>query len=142
MRPILWGVFALLILQTHPGPAACAPAQAAAPFPVVPLEEHSSQSHMGSYVCIGGGVALTVASFAIAHEADQTYDQYLVETDPARIESLYDRTVKLDRWSRGTLLTGQALIVTGLYLRFIRRPPAGRVSLIVEPYRCALAVRF
>jgi len=142
VRSVLSGALALLIIVTQSGPAACASAQAAAPFPVVPVAEHASRSHLGAYLCLGTGVVATAASFAIAREADRTYDLYLAETDPALIGDLYDRTATLDHWSRATLLGGQVLIVTGLYLRFLRHGPDDRVSLLVAPDRCALALRF
>lgn len=141
MKSLLSGALALLI-ATQSGPAACATAQAAAAFPVVPLDQHESRSHLGAYLLIGAGVALGAGSFVIARDADRSYDRYLNETDPGRIEGLYDRTVHLDRWSRATLLGGEALLAGGLYLRFIRRPPVERVTLIVAPDRCALAWRF
>ena len=141
MKLVLSGALALLTLSQS-FPAACAPAQAAAPFPVVPVTGHPPRSHRGAYLCLGAGVAATVGSFAIAREADRAYDRYLVESDPSRIEGLYDRTVRLDRWSRVSLLGGQALIVTGLYLRFLRHAPDERVTLLVAPGRCALALRF
>ncbi len=123
-------------------PAACAPAQAAEPFPVIPVEAPATASHRAAWLCVGSGVALTVASFVIADRADRTYEQYLDETDPARIEELYDHTVWLDGWSRGTLLGGQALIASGLYLRFLRHPSERSAGVLVGPGRCALAVRF
>jgi hypothetical protein len=142
VRSILPGSLALLTIAICNAPAACDTAQAAAPFPVVPVEEKNPHPHRAAYVCIGSGVLLTGASFLIAREADQTYSQYLNETDPDKITELYDHTVWLDHWSRGTLLGGQALIISGLYLRFIRHPAADKLSLLVAPNRCALVLRF
>jgi hypothetical protein len=142
VKPILPGALALLTIAMCNAPAACDTPQAAAPFPVVPVEEKNPHPHRAAYVCIGSGILLTGASFLIAREADQTYSDYLSETDPARISELYDHTVWLDHWSRGTLLGGQALIITGLYLRFIRHPAADKLSLLVAPNRCALVLRF
>ena len=67
-------------------------------------------------------------------------------TDPAEIERLYDRTARYDWYARGALIGGEALVATGLYLRFVRRPRAARTTatldLSVGPARCALAWRF
>ena len=142
VRSILPGALALLTIVMGSGPAACDTSQAAAPFPVVPIEEKNPHPHRAAYLCIGSGILLTGASFLIAREADQTYSQYLTETDPDKITALYDHTIWLDHWSRGTLLGGQALLVTGLYLRFLRRPAADRLSLVVAPHQCALVLRF
>lgn len=141
MKSILAGALALAIVMQS-GPAACATAQAAAPFPVVPVGEHGRNPHRAAYLCLGAGVALAAGSFAIARDADRTYDKYLVETDPTKIDGLYDRTIHLDHWSRTTLLGGHALIITGLYLRFLRHPPERGVSWLVAPDRCALTLTF
>ena len=142
VKPILPGALALLTIAMCYRPAACDSSQAAAPFPVVPLKETSPHPHRAAYLSIGSGILLTGASFLIAREADRTYSEYLNETDPDQISALYDHTVWLDHWSRGTLLAGQALLVTGLYLRFIRHPAADRLSFVVAPNQCALVVRF
>ena len=141
MKSILLGALALLIV-TQSGPAACAPAQAAAAFPVVPVTDRAPAPHLGAYLCLGVGVTLAAGSFAIARDADRTYDRYLAESDPGRIEGLYDHTVHLDHWSRATLLGGQTLIIAGLYLRFLRHAPDERVTWLFAPDRCALALRF
>jgi hypothetical protein len=141
VKSILAGALALAIV-TQSGPAACATTQAAAPFPVVPVADHGRNPHRAAYLCLGAGVALAAGSFAIARDADRTYDRYLVESDPARIEGLYDHTVHLDHWSRATLLGGHSLIIAGLYLRFLRHPPEHGVSWLVAPDRCALTLRF
>ena len=96
----------------------------------------------GDYLAIGSGVALIGASFAFANAADESYQQYLSETDPAQIETLYDQTTRLDWAARGSLIGGEVLLAGGLYLRFIRRPHGGGVALIVTPQRCALSLRF
>jgi len=91
---------------------------------------------------LGVGAALIGSSFLFAERADDAYSDYLAATRPDRIERLYDRAVLNDRLSSGSLLTGEALLAAGIYLRFVRRPPAGRLTLAVEPGRCALAWRF
>jgi hypothetical protein len=132
---------ACLLLETLI-PAARAHAQAAEPFQVVPIATPAHRGHTWAYVSLLGGAGLIGVSFAFARRADDAYDEYLVTTDLERIDLLYDRAVRNDHLSHASLLTGEALIATGLYLRFIRRPPAARVSLSVEPSRCALSYRF
>lgn len=92
---------------------------------------------------MAAGAVLIGGSFLVTERANDRYDDYLRATDPAAIESLYDETLRLDNAARVTLFTGEALVATGLYLRFVRRPPPPRaVSLILRPDRCALALRF
>lgn len=129
-------------LMLDAGAAVRAEAQAAAPFPQIPLAHDAPHSHRWAYLSIASGVALVGSSFALARQADRAYAEYLVVTDPARIEQLYDRAVRYDWFARGALLGGEALIATGLYLRFIRRPRASGFALVVEPDRCAFAWRF
>ena len=81
-------------------------------------------------------------SFALSNRANDAYDSYLQETEPARIETLYDRTVLYDRLSSAGLITGELLMVGGLYLRFLQPPRPSRVSFAIGPQRCALAFRF
>jgi hypothetical protein len=123
-------------------PAARAHAQAAEPFPVVPLETQVSRRHTWAYVTLAGGAALVGLSFSFSHKADDAYDAYLVSTDPVEIQTLYDRAVANDHRAQVSLLSGEALIAAGLYLRFIRRPGPSKVSLSLRPSRCALAYRF
>ncbi|HEY6866721.1 MAG TPA: hypothetical protein VI792_05650, partial [Candidatus Eisenbacteria bacterium] len=59
-----------------------------------------------------------------------------------QITDLYDQTVTYDRLSSGSLLGGEALVLTGLYLRFLRPPKASRVGLALSPRTCALSLRF
>ena len=122
--------------------AARADAQAASPFPVVPMEPETQPSHRWAYAALGGGAALVGSSFLISHQADRAYARYLVETDPGRIDALYDETVRDDWLARGALIGGEALIATGLYLRFLRHGQPSRVSLAIDSRRCALAWRF
>ncbi len=58
------------------------------------------------------------------------------------VERLYDRTVRYDRFSSASLLTGEALIATGVWLRFLRRPAASRVHLSLSPRRCSVTLSF
>ncbi|TMQ70609.1 MAG: hypothetical protein E6K81_12190 [Candidatus Eisenbacteria bacterium] len=123
-------------------PAARAHAQAAEPFQVVPVDAPAPHRHAWAYAGMLGGAALVGSSFFFAHRADEAYDRYLVSTDPSAIDRLYDRAVHNDHLSQVSLLGGEALIATGLYLRFIRRPAAARLSLAVQPSRCAVSLRF
>jgi hypothetical protein len=122
--------------------AACARAQAAESFSEVPMPPPDRRSHVLAYTSLASGAGLIGASFLFAHRADDTYRDYLVATDPDRITDLFDRTIGYDRLSRGSLLTGEALIATGLYLRFLRPPRPQRVSFDLGPRACALSVRF
>ena len=131
---------ALMALENLP--AARAHAQAAAPFPVVPLEAPAPRRHTWAYATIVGGVGLIGLSFSFSGRADDAYAAYLVSTDPAEIQALYNRSVHNDHLAQASLLTGEALVAAGLYLRFIRRPAAGRVSVSLLPSRCAVSCRF
>lgn len=122
-------------------PAVCAPAQAASPFPVVPLGGPAERGHVVAYLSLAAGAGLIGASFALTDHANRTYDAYLRETDPDRIVSLYDETVHYDHLSAAALIGGEVLVATGLYLRFLR-PPGGRLALRLDPRRCALALSF
>ena len=136
--------------------AACAQTQAASPFEEVVQPEGRSSGHFWAYSSIVGGVGLVGLSFFVKDRADRRYDDYLAATDPAQIDRLYDETVRLDRWSTASLLTGQVLVALGVYLRFVKGPtresaslsgrdayPApARLGLELEPTRWALSVKF
>ena len=122
--------------------AARAHAQAAEPFPVVPLEAPASRRHTWAYITLAGGATLVGLSFAFSGKADDAYADYLVSTDPVEIQALYDRAVANDHRAQASLITGEVLIAAGLYLRFIRRPGPSKVSLSFRPSRCALSYRF
>ena len=122
--------------------AACAPARAAEPFAEVPLPAPEHESHRLAYASLVTGAGLIGASFALAHLASDSYGDYLVATDLQRISERYQRTVHFDRLSSGSLLAGEALIVAGVYLRFLRSPPSPRVSVVMGTGACALSVRF
>lgn len=122
--------------------AACAPAQAAAPFPEVRLQPETNPSHRLAYATLVAGAVLIGASYEFERRADREYQLYRNETDIARIGALYDRTINLDRWSNASLLGGEALLAAGVYLRFLRRPAPSHVVLTPGITRCAVSWRF
>lgn len=111
------------------------------PFEVVPLPHPAPRSHLGSTACFLAGAGLAAGSFAFAHRADRAYDRYLDARAPADIERWFAETARFDRWSSGALLGGEALVGTGLYLRFLRRPAAA-VTVVLAARSCALSLRF
>ena len=123
-------------------PAACAARQAAGPFESVPLEPPVRAPHHLAYGSLLAGAGLVGLSFALTDRANRSYDGYLTATAPAEIGHLYDETVRLDRLSAATLLTGEALIAAGVWLRFLHRPAPQRVALTVDARRCAVSLRF
>ena len=89
------------------------------------------------------GVALVAASFPLHKEADRRYALYLRETDVSHIDERFRATTRMDRLSSAALLTGEALLVTSVWLRFVHpQGPANRVTFVVEPQRCAWSLRF
>ena len=87
------------------------------------------------------GVGLIAGSLEVAHRADRSYERYLTATSPASIEQSFDQAVRYDRWSSGALLGGEALIATGIYIRFLHRPPKF-LSLRLASRSCAVSLRF
>jgi hypothetical protein len=138
----LAALLAACALISRAAPAAGATPLAAAPFPVVEEARTPEPSHTAAYSCMVAGAALVAFSFRLSQRADHYYDEYLLAIEEARIEHLYDRTLRYDRWSRASLLGGEALLATGLYLRFVRRPSPPRAQLELAPDRCAVSVRF
>jgi len=127
---------AILMLQS----AVCPLVQAAGPFPEEILERPASRSHVWAYVSLAVGAGLVAGSFSLAEHGNDTYDDYLAATDSKRITDLYDRTQFYDRLASGSLIAGEVLIGTGLYLRFLR--PSAPIGLSLGPARCAVALRF
>ena len=122
--------------------AARASAQAAVSFEQVPLPIVQRPSHVGAYAAGGSGLALIGASFVWAHAADQNYADYRAETDPTRIEDRWNATVHADRLAGASLIAGEVLVATAVWMRFVHRPSASRVALTLTLDRCALALRF
>ena len=106
------------------------------------MPEAPRRSHAWTVLCLTSGVGLIVASFPLADAADRRYDEYLHATDPAEITSLYDDAVLFDRLSTGSILAGEVLIATGLYLAFLRPPLPNRLDLVFAPSRCGVSLRF
>jgi hypothetical protein len=123
-------------------PAARARAQAADPFPEVPLPEPPKHSRTWALLSFASGATLIAASFGMADAADRRYADYLRATDPARIEDLYNEAVLFDRISSTSVLTGEVLIAAGIYLAFLRHPAPSRLGLALEPSRCVVSLRF
>ena len=109
---------------------------------MVAIEQPPPRSHGWAYVALGSGAALIGGSFLLTREADDEYHAYQIETDPTRIERFYDRAGLYDRLASGSLITGEILLVTGVYLRFIQRPRESHLGLAVGPGRCAVSLRF
>jgi hypothetical protein len=100
-------------------------------------------SYTRAYVALGVGAALTLGSFLLANEADNAYQRYLDETDPALLEGHYDDAQRYDHLATATLIAGQAALLLGVYWRFVhpaRKP--GDVSLqpILGPDHAGLAL--
>lgn len=139
-----WTAALLLVSAASGAPngAACAFAQAAGSFEVVPRPPKDGGSHRVAWACALAGVGLVAASFPLSDLADRRYDEYLAETDPAAVESRYQATRRADRLASASLLAGEALVVTAVWMRFVRRPHPPRASLVVLPDRCAIRLRF
>ena len=122
--------------------AVCANAQAASLFQEVEVAPGPKRSHTLSWLTGLAGVGLLAASFPLAAHADDLYGRYESETDLGRIEDRYRESQRADRIASGTLIAGEALLVTAVWLRFVRRPADARTALILEPARCAVSYRF
>ncbi len=122
--------------------AACACAQAAEPFPEVPLPPPAVRPHRWAYASMVAGAGLVAGSFAFERRADEAYARYLASTDPARIEDEFRRARHNDQLSSAALFGGEALVAFGLYLRFLRHPASDRLSLEWRGDRCALSLRY
>jgi hypothetical protein len=112
------------------------------PFAIVPEEPPDRGSHRLAWASFITGAGLVGLSFALTDRANDAYDDYLVATNPADAGHLYDRTRHYDRLSAASLLTGEALVATAVWLRFIRPRPDARITLVAGPDRCAVALRF
>lgn len=135
-------LLAVLLLPGLPIPAVCDPSRAASAFVEVPLSEPPQRSHLLAYLTLAVGAGMVGGSFGLGQQANDAYENYLAATDPADITRTYERTVRYDRWSSAVLVTGEALVATAVYLRFLRRGENERVAVALSPGRCALSYRF
>jgi len=106
------------------------------------LQPAPRHSNTWAIVSLASGAALVAGSFAVADAADRRYADYLRATDPDRIQDLYNEAVLFDRVSAGSILTGEVLIATGIYLAFLRHPAPSRLSFALEPSKCGVSLRF
>lgn len=111
------------------------------PFPVVEVPPSNGHPHRGALISAVTGLGLIGASFAWHRAADRRYDAYLAETDPDAIESRWNAVVSADRWSTSSLIAGEVLLATAVYLRFVRSA-SPRVAVALAPSRAAVAVRW
>ena len=143
MRPRLAALLLAVMVAGAPMSAVCAHAQAASPFEVIPVEPRPQRSYRAAWITAAAGAGLVALSFPLAHEADRRYELYLGETDVSAIDARFDATTRMDRLASAALLTGEALLATAVWLRFVHRPSASNpVTFEVEPSRCAVSLRF
>lgn len=147
MRPRLAAWLLAVMVAGAPMSAACAHAQAASAFEVIPRRAKSGHSYRAAWLTAFAGATLVAGSFPLAHEADRRYERYLGETDVASIDARFNAATRTDRLASAALLTGEGLLATAVWLRFVHRPNApdrkpDRVTFEVEPSRCAVSLRF
>lgn len=119
---------------------ALAPADTASPFEVVTRSSTPRQSAKWVWIAAITGAALVGVSFPLADEADRRYNAYIAETDVTRLDERYNSTQRMDRLSSGTLLAGEGLLATAVWIRFVRGDR--RVGFDMRMDRWALALRF
>jgi hypothetical protein len=126
-----------------PGTAARAQEPGAPAFEVIPRPVRAHRPHRLAWLTALAGAGLVAGSFPLAAEADRRYAAYLAETDVARIDARFEATTHMDRLASGTLLAGEGLLATAVWLRFLRpRHEGPRVTYLVAPDRCAVSLRF
>jgi hypothetical protein len=106
------------------------------------MEPPARQSHRLAYATLLAGGGLIGLSFSLTDRANQAYSDYMAATDVTALERHYDRSVRYDRLAAAALLTGEALIVAGVWLRFLPRPGRSPVVLSADVGRCAVSLRF
>jgi hypothetical protein len=114
----------------------------ATPFERVvrPPDERPSQ-RLALYAALAGA-AFVGASFPLSAEADRRYERYLAEVDVARMDEHFRGAERMDHYSAAALLTGEALLATAVWLRFVREPQRRGVAVEIRPDRCGLALRY
>lgn len=125
-----------------PNGAVCAFAQTADSFEVVPRPSKDRTPHKMAWAVALTGVGLIVASSPLSDRADDLYADYLAETDPLKVEDAFAATQRADRFASASLLVGEGLVVTAVWLRFVRRPHPPPATLVLLPDRCAIRLRF
>jgi hypothetical protein len=123
-------------------PARAAEAPPASPFEVVRTVPNPANGHRVAYLTAAVGASLVLASFPLAAEADRRYDHYLAEVDVARIDERFRATQRMDRIASGTLLAGEALIASAVWMRFVHLPQLSRLAVRAGIDRCAVSWRF
>src|SRR5437016_11141076 len=83
---------AAVVLGTGTLVAAGALAQAAQPFPEVPIPHVATHPHHWAYLTMATGAGLVATSFAFEARANHDYDRYLAATEPDQIIRLYRHT--------------------------------------------------
>lgn len=143
MRARLAALLLAVLVTAVPFEAARAQAPAASPFEEVAVAPRPRHSYTLAWTTAFVGAALVAGSFPLAREADRRYERYLTETDLAQIDARFDATTRMDRLASGALLTGEVLLATAVWLRFVRHsPPPRHLSLDLQPSRCAVSLRF
>ena len=143
MRPRLPALLVAALVAGALPWAACACAQATTAFEVLPRRAPERPSHRLAWITAVAGAGLVAGSFPLSAEADRRYELYLRETDVARIDERFRATQRMDRLASGTLLAGEALIATAVWLRFVRHPSReSRMIWSLQPRRCAWSFRF
>ncbi len=147
MRPRLAAWLLAVVVAGAPMSAACAHAQAASAFEVIPRRAKVRHSYRAVWLTAFAGAGLVAGSFPLAHESDRRYERYLGETDVAAIDARFAATTRMDRLASAALLTGEGLLATAVWLRFVHRNAEphrtpSRLTLEVEPSRCAVSLRF
>ena len=134
-----------------PAPAAAADPPARSPFEVVQKSPPPRVTHKLALGTAVVGVLLVGASFPLASEADRLYEDYLGETDVEQIEDRFQATLRMDNLAKASLLAGELLLATAVWMRFVHSSNDSRVAtgerterlrLEVRPDRCALALDF
>ncbi len=142
MRRIAAALLLASLLIAEITTAVCAHAQTAVAFQPVELEQPPRRSHWVGTATLVTGLVLISASFPLASAADRRYEEYLTETEPGTIEDRFQGVIRADRLAAVSLVSGEVLLATGVWLRFIRRAPESRLSLAASADRCAVTLRF
>ena len=142
MRKLVAAVAAASLTWAAMQPAARALAQAADPFPEVPIPSPPRRSYAWAALTLVSGATLIGGSFGFSDAANRRYREYLRATDPGQIARLYDEAVTFDRLSTASLVAGEVLIAGGLYLAFLRHAETPRLELVLGPTRCGVSLRY